>query len=95
LLKRDIQAFKDCDFVFPDAPHPPSEIVFKPALGDVAAAPGVPSQLLTSLFSRLLAADDDAGAARAWYGWHPNRESCVSFTGVDESLRLILEARAP
>jgi hypothetical protein len=80
--------------VFPDAPHPPSEVVFKPALGDEAAAPGVSSQLLApSMSSRLHAADDDVSAACAWYGWHPNRESCVSFTGVNESLRLIMQAR--
>jgi hypothetical protein len=42
------------------------------------------------------AAEDDVGgaAARAWYGWHPNRESCVSFTGIEQSLQLIMEVSA-
>jgi hypothetical protein len=35
------QAFKNCDFIFPDAPHPPSEVVFKQAPGEQAAAAGI------------------------------------------------------
>ncbi len=42
------------------------------------------------------AAEDDVGgaAARAWYGWHPNREFCASFTGIEQSLQLIMEVSA-
>jgi len=35
------KAFKNCEFVFPDAPHPPSEIVFKPAATDDPASAGI------------------------------------------------------
>ncbi len=38
---RHFQAFKNCEFVFPDAPHPPSEVVFQPAPGvDVSGEGG-------------------------------------------------------
>jgi hypothetical protein len=94
------QAFKNCEFVFPDAPHPPSEVVFKPAPG--AEAEGAGNSCIFAGLSHYVmikcavVADDDASntAALAWYGWHPNRESCVSFTGIEESLRSIAQARA-
>ncbi len=89
------QAFKNCDFIFPDAPHPPSEVVFKQAPGEQAAAAGIKKHFDYIVLPWSHTAEDNVsgGDARAWYGWHPNRDSCVSFTGIEESLRLILQAR--
>jgi hypothetical protein len=45
------QAFKDCEFVFPDAPHPPSEIFFKQTPSVDAAGPGLPAPQLQAALS--------------------------------------------
>jgi hypothetical protein len=94
----DFQALKNCEFFFPDAPHPPSEVVFQAATGAEVSDKGS-SRKCSPLLLLIIGLDDTeeeagSGAARAWYGWHPNREHCSSFTGVDESLRFIAQACA-
>jgi hypothetical protein len=94
----DFQALKNCEFFFPDAPHPPSEVVFQAATGAEVSDKGS-SHKCSPLLLLIIGLDDTeeeagSGAARAWYGWHPNREHCSSFTGVDESLRFIAQACA-
>ena len=75
--QRPLQAFKNCEFVFPDAPHPPSEIVFKPAPSVDSGSPGIaraPSLWSTHApHTQHLAALSHATASgsrrRRWWWW--------------------------